>query len=742
MVQKALSRGLAPLKLAVKHNNGGVFRLIDVFRSLKLQFVLLVSVIVIGCAFFAVLIDTRAALQKNHTLRMSQAGTFSQLLARSTSTHLTNYTIHDLSELLYDISKRPNVDYIAVTSTLIEELKLSYFKPASEALVEKLLIERDIQFINSAEFIEQTYHIVIPIIIGEKRAGALYIGWQMESSWQLLPSILKRQLLTTLPMFLIIILLVIFMIKRVIQPLDELKLASERIAEGDLDIKIKHSRFREISSLSYTFMNMAGQLSDSISRIKTLAYKDTLTGLSNRALFNRQMEVAHFQQQNEGIKFAVCFLDIDDFSRVNDTLGHDAGDYLLIEVANRLKQVICDLNRSENKSSSFDIVDPMESMDDATTGAILSRFGGDEFTLLLHDVERLSDVELVVEALMCALHEPIWVNDYSIVVTISVGIAICPQDGEILSDILRSADLAMYHAKREHSVSYRFFTDCMDRKAQTRVALEADLRKALKTNALSLVFQPKVCLTSRHVVGAEALVRWQHPDRGMIMPSEFIPIAEESRLINELGLWVLKRSIAAAAHWYRRGFDVPIAVNVSAVQLEDANFVEEVRAALIEVQLPPSMLELEITETVALSDPCASAAQIAPLQEDGVRFAIDDFGTGYSNLAQLRCASFDVFKIDRSFTSTMCHEQDSKVIVETIIAMAKAMNYSTVAEGVESEEEARMLYEAGCMVGQGYLFAKPMPLARLLTHFKNDLSVNRSVISLKAVKPDKVAIKN
>lgn len=736
MVQKAKPCASIPAILQNKQKGAHSFRLIDIFKSLKLQFVLLVSVTVIFCAIFAVWIDTRAELQKNHALRISQAGTFSQLLARSTSTHLENYTIHDLSKLLYDMSKRPNVNYIAVTSTLIEDLQLSYFKPESDALVEKLLAAEAIQFIQSSKLADQAYHLVIPILVGDKRAGALYIGRQMESSWQLLPSILKRELLTTLPMFLVIILLIMFMTKRVIQPLDELKLASERIAEGDLDIEIEHSRFREISSLSHTFINMAGQLNGSINRIRTLAYKDSLTGLSNRALFNRHMEAALFQQQNTGTKFAVCFLDIDDFSRVNDTLGHDAGDHLLVEVANRLKKVVCDLNRSENHKTT------PENNDQRSSGVILSRFGGDEFTLLLHDVERTSEIELIIEALMCAMHEPIWVNDHSIVVSISIGAAICPQHGDTLTEVLRSADLAMYNAKRELGVSHRFFSECMDKKAQTRMVLEADLRRALKTNALSLVFQPKVDLKTRCVVGAEALVRWQHPDRGMVMPSEFIPIAEESRLIIELGLWVLKRYIVAASHWYRRGFDIPIAVNVSAVQLENANFAEEVRAALVEAQLPPSMLELEVTETVALSDPDASAAQIAPLQEDGVRFAIDDFGTGYSNLSQLRRASFDVFKIDRSFTSTMCHEQDSKVIVETIIAMAKAMNYSTVAEGVENEEEARMLYDAGCKVGQGYLFAKPMPLARLLNHFKNDRAENKPVVSLKSVKASKVAVQH
>ena len=735
MVQKALPLSSSPVKLGDKPKDTRPFHFINVFRSLKLQFVLLVSVIVIGCAVLAVWIDTRAELQKNHALRTSQADTFSQLLARSTSTHLENFTIHDLSQLLDDMSKRPNVNYIALTSTLIEDLELSYSKPESEPWVEQLLAESVEQLVGSSRFTAQAYHIVVPILVAENQAGALYIGWQMESSLQLLPSILMRELITTLPMFLIIILLIFFMIKRVIQPLDELKLASERIAEGDLDIEIEHSRFREISSLSHAFMKMAGQLGDSINRIKTLAYHDSLTGLSNRVLFNRHMEAALFQQQNAGTKFAICFLDIDDFSRVNDTLGHDAGDYLMVEVANRLQKVIDDLNQSEIEPS------PSGNGEDTPKAAVLSRFGGDEFTILLHDVERSSDVELILEALICAMHEPIWVNDHSIVVSISIGVAICPHDGETLSDVLRAADLAMYHAKREIGVSYRFFSECMDKNAQTRMVLEADLRKALKTNALSLVFQPKVDLKTRRVVGVEALVRWQHPDRGMVMPSDFIPIAEESRLIIELGLWVLKRSILAASHWYGRGFNIPIAVNVSAVQIEDANFVEEVRTALADAQLQPSMLELEVTETVALADPDACAAQIAPLQEDGVRFAIDDFGTGYSNLSQLRRASFDVFKIDRSFTSTMCHEQDSRVIVETIIAMAKAMNYSTVAEGVENEEEARMLYEAGCLVGQGYLFAKPMPLARLLNHFKNDRGDNKSVVTLKAVKPDKLAIK-
>ncbi|MEP1442627.1 MAG: EAL domain-containing protein [Hyphomicrobiales bacterium] len=730
MVRKAIPVSSPPVKLGGKAKDTRVFRFINVFRSLKLQFVLLVSVIVIGCAGLAVWIDTCAELQKNRALRTSQADTVSQLLARSISTHLENYTIHDLSLLLNDVSKQPNVNYIAFTSTLIEDLEFAYYKPESDLLVKQLLAKGAIQLINSSKITEQAYHLVIPIVVGEKQAGALYIGWQMESSGQLLSGILMREALTTLPMFLIIILLVIFMTKRVIKPLDELKLASERIAGGDLDIEIEHSHFCEISSLSRAFQNMAGQLSDSISRTKTLAYQDSLTGLSNRALFNRHMEAAHFQQQNIGTNFAVCFLDIDDFSRVNDTLGHDAGDHLLVEVANRLKKVICDLNRSENKM-------PCGNNDEVTNAAILSRFGGDEYTLLLHDVQRASDIELIIEALNCAMHEPIWVNDHSIVVSISIGVAICPQNGDSMSDILRSADLAMYHAKREVGVSYRFFSDCMDKRAQTRMVLEADLRKAIKTNALSLVFQPKVDLKTRRVVGAEALVRWRHPDRGMVLPSEFIPIAEESRLIIELGLWILKRSIMAAAYWYSRGFHIPIAINVSAVQLENANFVEEVRAALLDANLPASMLELEVTETIALADPEVCAGQIAPLQEDGVRFAIDDFGTGYSNLSQLRRASFDVFKIDRSFTSTMCHEQDSRVIVETIIAMAKAMNYSTVAEGVESEEEARMLYDAGCKVGQGYLFAKPLPLARLLNFMKNDVHQSQSVVALNAVRSER-----
>lgn len=736
MVQKAILRALSALKVRCNHNENTTFRLLDVFGSLKLQFVLLVSVIVVSCALVAVWIDTRAELHKNHALRKSQADTFSQLLARSTSTHLENYTIHDLSELLEDMSKRPNVNYIVVTSSIFEQLELTYFRPESKIVVEALLADEASQSIKSTKLSKLAYHIAIPIVVGENKAGALYIGWQMESSWQLLPGILERELITTFPMFLIIILLIIAMIQRVIHPLDQLKLASERIAEGDLDIEIKHSRFREISSLSHAFMNMAGQLRDSISRIRTLAYKDSLTGLSNRALFNRHLEAAHFQQQNTGSKFAVCFLDLDDFSRVNDTMGHDAGDHLLVEVANRLKKVIGDLNQSENK------LEALSNSEDMTNGAILSRFGGDEFTLLLHDIERTSEIELIIEALICAMHEPIWVNDHSIVVSLSIGVAICPKDGNTLTDILRSADLAMYNAKRELGVSYSFFSEEMDQKAQTRMVLEADLRKALQTNALSLVFQPKVDLKTRRVVGAESLVRWQHPDRGMVMPSEFIPIAEESRLIVDLGLWVLRRSIVAAAHWYKRGFVVPIAVNVSAIQLESANFAEDVRVALAEAQLPPFMLELEITETVALSDPDASAAQIAPLQEDGVRFAIDDFGTGYSNLSQLRRASFDVFKIDRSFITTMSHEQDSRVIVETIIAMAKAMNYSTVAEGVENENEASLLYEAGCKVGQGYLFAKPMPLARLLNHFKNNMTDNQSVVPLKTVESNKQAIKN
>lgn len=724
----------ASLRLNSEHNRETVSKVIDggdkfgAFSSLKTQFIFLVTLVVVGCAAFAVWINTSAELQKNRSLRIADANTFAHLLARSTSTHLENFTIHDLTNLLRDMSKRPDVGYIALKSTMVENLELVF--SSAEQKVEMADLVRRAESVTSKSdiLVDDRYQLILPVVVSGEPVGHLFIGWQLESSWQLLPNILKRELFTTLPMFVVAIFMVLFMIRRVVKPLEALRGASERIARGDLDIEIKHSRIGEIASLSHAFSNMTQQLSNSMRRIRTLAYKDSLTNLPNRALFTRYLEAALFKLQDSNEPFAVCFLDIDDFSRVNDTLGHDAGDMLLAEVSTRLETAVfqingCDAEDVQSIASEFD-----------NDEVVLSRFGGDEFTLLLPNATSRNEVELMIEAILCAMREPIWIYDHSIVANLSIGVAMCPKDCDSLSEVLRSADLAMYYAKREMGISYRFFDSTMDNLAQTRMVLEADLRKALKTNSLSLVFQPKVDLKSRRVMGAEALVRWQHPDRGMVMPSEFIQIAEESRLIVELGLWVLKRSIIAAAQWYNRGYHVPVAVNVSAVQLEHGSFVEEVRAILDETKLPPNMLELEVTESIALSDPDASAAQIAPLQEDGVRFAIDDFGTGYSNLSQLRRASFDVFKIDRSFTSTMCHEQDSKVIVETIIAMAKAMNYSTVAEGVESEEEARTLLEAGCMVGQGYLFAKPMPLARFLNHLKNDATARGSLVSLKEVK--------
>jgi diguanylate cyclase (GGDEF)-like protein len=414
-------------------------------------------------------------------------------------------------------------------------------------------------------------------------------------------------------------------------------------------------------------------------RIEHLAHYDALTNLPNRSLFQRHAEGLLLEA--EGREFAILYIDIDEFKRINDTLGHLIGDEFLKGVAERLRQS----------------VGPED---------FIARLGGDEFAILQHGVESAEDVHALVARIYQALRTPFDCHGHQLASDASIGIAIAPRDGSDLFDLLKNADLAMYAAKAAGRRTYRFFDPAMEQQANHRRELEADLRAALAQGAFELHYQPQVDLCSDRVTGCEALLRWRHPVRGMVSPADFVPVAEETGLIEEIGQWVLRTACAEAAAWPA---DVRIAVNVSPIQFRSETLSLKVAAILSETGLDPRRLELEITEAVLIADDDAALATLNQLRALGVHIALDDFGTGYSSLQYLQRFPFDKIKIDRSFVKEVTRNSSSASIIRAVVNIAADRNMVTTAEGVETLQQRETVQNLGCTQMQGYLFSAARP---------------------------------
>jgi diguanylate cyclase (GGDEF)-like protein len=419
-------------------------------------------------------------------------------------------------------------------------------------------------------------------------------------------------------------------------------------------------------------------------RITRLAHYDALTDLPNRTLFQQWLnqELADILP---GRHIAVLYIDIDEFKSVNDTLGHPIGDALLKSVAVGLSSCV-------------------------GVGGFVARLGGDEFAIVQTGVDSSDEVTDLVERIFAAIRTPFDCLGHHLTTDASIGIALAPEHGIDLDHILRNADLAMYAAKSAGRRTYRFFEPSMDAKARARRQLEGDLRQAISANALEVHYQPCISLDDNTITGCEALLRWHHPQHGSVSPIEFIAIAEDTGLINQLGEWVLHRACADAAEWPGH---ISIAVNVSPVQFKSGTLALKVMAALAASGLPASRLELEITEAVLIRDDEAALAILHQLRAIGVRIALDDFGTGYSSLSYLQRFPFDKIKIDRGFVSDIADPQGSSSIVQAVVGLAAAKNMATTAEGVETEEQRQLLRALGCMEMQGFLFSAARPVAEI-----------------------------
>ncbi|MCP5129718.1 MAG: EAL domain-containing protein [Pseudomonadales bacterium] len=442
------------------------------------------------------------------------------------------------------------------------------------------------------------------------------------------------------------------------------------------------------------------EVTETKDRLRQMAYYDSLTALPNRRLFTEQLDLLLRLSKRNGEMLALLFLDLDNFKRINDSLGHSAGDLLLREVGNRLSGCVRDSDVVAHYVDTGPRID-------------VSRLGGDEFTVVLNQIDCPESAGKVAQRLLAALSQPMVIGGHELVVTPSIGIALAPRDAENVDGLLKAADTAMYHAKAAGKNHCLFYHSDMDAAGVDRLELEADLRRALERDEFRLHYQPQVDTRNGTVVGAEALVRWEHPEKGMIPPFRFIPVMEEMGLIGALGDWVLREACRQMKEFEAAGLALPkVAVNVSALQF-NANFIRNVKEILEETGLAPSMLELELTEGVVMDDGNAAVHALAELKEIGVSLSVDDFGTGYSSLSYLSRFPLDELKIDRSFVIELDKSENDASLVVAIIAMARSMKLRLVAEGVETREQYHFLTENGAYVIQGYLFSKPVSAKEL-----------------------------
>jgi diguanylate cyclase (GGDEF)-like protein len=435
-------------------------------------------------------------------------------------------------------------------------------------------------------------------------------------------------------------------------------------------------------------------------RSRHQALHDPLTGLPNRNLFSDRIRHALERARRSGKVVAVLFMDLDNFKYINDSLGHETGDELLVKVASRIERIL-------------------------RVGDTVARFGGDEFIVLLEDIAGVEDATRVAERIASELRDPLVLVGQDLSVGASIGIAV-RRPAEVVGDgnLLRDADAAMYAAKQDGKATYRVFDPSMNKDARVRLRLENELRAALKSGEFALHYQPKVELKTGRIVGFEALVRWHHPRRNLVDPDHFIPIAEEIGLISPIGQWVLERACRQAKGWHEAHPDLPpltIAVNLSPSQFRNPDLVEEVEEVLRETGLDPSALELEITEGVAMEDAPSTLTTLYKLKGLGAKLSIDDFGTGYSSLSYLKRFPVDYLKLDRSITEGLDQDPRNNAVASAVIALAHNLGQQVIAEGVETEEQLGRLGLLGCDIGQGHLFAEPVPNEDALALFKETL---------------------
>jgi diguanylate cyclase (GGDEF)-like protein len=679
---------MAPIRKAVSR----------VMRSLVMKFTLLTGALIFATTFMLVALESVSAQRETKNLLTDRAIATLENTATRLASSIATSDIEFVDLYLEEIAGTQGLGEIYALNNRREVLGEAYNDGREQGslrtadLAVMALGAGDRRYSLDGDILQ----VAVPVYTENRRlVGVIYAKQELIELAQQINAMVKRQLLLALLSLGIFLPLAALIVGRALKPVQTLTEAARLASSKNLDMRIDVKSGDELEVLANAFNRMFARLDGNLKRIHRLAYVDMVTELPNRERFRKETERVARKALEDGTTGSVLFLDLDRFKRVNDSLGIGEGDRMLEMVARRLSEVVrgCDL-------ASNTISEP----------SLVARLGGDEFTVLLPKIEDGADAARVANKLVDAIRLPFEISGHQVFLGVSIGVAVFPQDGADPETLMRHADLAMAHAKRAGGSAVQFFEPSMNQSAFERLVLENELRDAVTQDQLVVFYQPKVLMENSEVAGAEALVRWQHPTAGLLSPGAFIEAAEECGLIGEIGDWVLRAACREAAAWRANGLEIPVAVNVSAMQFEREGFSESVLEALEEANLPPHLLELELTESIAMENPERVIEQVQPLRDRGVQFAIDDFGTGHSSLAYLTRMPFDVFKIDQSFVRDMATDTHARIVVETILAMAKALKLETVAEGVETAEQLSMLRAQGATLAQGFFFARPMPV--------------------------------
>ncbi|WP_058835026.1 putative bifunctional diguanylate cyclase/phosphodiesterase [Luteimonas abyssi] len=695
-------------------------RLLTVIVGATLVSLLLVTLIMqrYGSMSEEVLDRSRSSMQTLvHDRLVAQGRATVERVAEAMVNPLYYFDLDAMGQVLATVREQPDVDYVLVYSPEGEILHdgssdiLVYGKTMDDPFATAAIGAEAVHVQANARILD----VAAPIRLGGERLGGLRIGYSLatlqadESAASTglkhsVDEISRRHLdwvMLQLVTLAILVMVVSFLGHRaLVLPIRQLADAAREIERGNFDVDIPETgRSDEVGDLMRGFRRMGESIRRHDREVRTIAYSDALTGLSNRLAFREVLDDRMIESHGGERSLALLFADIDDFKRVNDTLGHDAGDEVLVQCAERVQQAL----------------------DRSGSNAILARFGGDEFVILLEGDAAGGDLREAAAALagviVRELASPVTVQERQVFLGISVGITLYPDDASGATALMKNADIAMYQAKVAGKNCYRFYSRAMDLAVEQRIHLEQDLRGAWERGELSLVYQPVFEIAGNRLVGAEALLRWQHPRQGMVAPSVFIDVAEQSGLIETLGPQVLRAACADAVRWisahgcYRDCF---VSVNVSPRQLRTGDLDLQVEEALQASGLQPHQLHLELTETAVIADELRVGSVLGRLRAQGVKIWLDDFGTGFSGLSHLRRVPVDGVKIDRSFVADVLRDPDDLALTTAIIAMGHSLGMTVVAEGVESEGQFDLLRERGCDYAQGYWLGAPMPLDALI----------------------------
>ena len=643
------------------------------------------------------------------TYLRDRAGAVAQQLAQNLANPVYYHDLEVIGRLLRDHSRDSLVSYIRVydlSGNLMHDGTVEiggYGLPMDDPMAAVAVAAEDLRIQSSPTILEAS----TPILIGSDRIGGVRVGLDLQKAARYeqknlvqlserMDELAGRHLRwLALPIILLLLVCALaawYVQRTLVRPIRTLADSARRIESGDYTGERQHSDRRdEVGGLVRAF----GRMSDSVARhdreVRRMAYTDALTGLTNRLAFRESLDHRLLLLRGSGRQLALLFADIDDFKRVNDTLGHEAGDEALLQFSNRISDAVASYGGDD---------------------ALLARFGGDEFVILIQGDDVHDAATRLAEVLVAELRMPLEIQDRQVFLGTSIGITLFPEDASSASALMKNGDIAMYQAKLAGKNGFRFYSQAMDHAVERRVHMEQELRGAWERGELSVVYQP-VCRTSDgRVVGAEALLRWHHPVLGSIAPSVFIDVAEQTGLIDGIGLRVLQTACSEAVRWAGIGGNgnerLFVSVNVSPRQLRKGDLPDIVAECLRETGLPASSLHLELTETAVISDELQAATMLARLHSTGVKVWLDDFGTGFSGLSHLRRVPVDGVKIDRSFIADLQRDPDDLALTTAIIAMAHSLGITVVAEGVEKEAQYNLLAERGCDLVQGYWLSHPI----------------------------------